>query len=399
MEMFTGVEYLKLDIANSFGLDKALFAERLAWVNRHLHELEDLWEQADEPMLYISGVMALRDAQAGMPIGHLVAFDACSSGLQLMAVMGGCLVTARNTGLVDPMVRSDIYTQCTQEMQQRVTLTPVDRKEVKQALMTRFYGSVANPKAIFGEDTPELAAFYAATQAVAPGPSDLMQDMLNAWQDGALEHRWTLPDGFVVHVKVMQQKLAKFEVDELNHATFSHIVYVNEGEKKGISLPANIVHSVDALVVREMNRRCNYDRAKVEKLQHAVSQELTARCVPVQDVSTQPFEQFLGTNVVLATRMDKLAGYSSEGLQRIYSRCCQLLRYEPFPIVCIHDSFKSHANDMNWVRLNYIEILAELADSTILQDILREITGTNGTLVKSTPDLSQYIRQSNYALS
>ena len=54
---------------------------------------------------------------------------------------------------------------------------------------------------------------------------------------------------------------------------------------------------------------------------------------------------------------------------------------------------------MNWVRLNYIEILAELADSTILQDILREITGTNGTLVKSTPDLSQYIRQSNYALS
>lgn len=247
MEMFTGVEYLKLDIANSFGLDKALFAERLAWVNQHLHELEDLWEQADEPMLYISGVMALREAQADMPIGHLVAFDACSSGLQLMAVMGGCLVTARNTGLVDPMVRSDIYTQCTQEMQQRVTLKPVDRKEVKQALMTRFYGSVANPKAIFGEDTPELAAFYAATQAVAPGPSDLMQDMLNAWQDGALEHRWTLPDGFVVHVKVMQQKLVKFEVDELNHATFSHIVYVNEGEKKGISLPANIVHSKQSM--------------------------------------------------------------------------------------------------------------------------------------------------------
>lgn len=41
-------------------------------------------------------------------------------------------------------------------MQQRVTLTPVDRKEVKQALMTRFYGSVANPKAIFGEDTTVL---------------------------------------------------------------------------------------------------------------------------------------------------------------------------------------------------------------------------------------------------
>ena len=148
-----------------------------------------------------------------------------------------------------------------------------------------------------------------------------------------------------------------------------------------------------------MNRRCNYDRAKVEKLLSAVRNELIQRGEGITDVSTQPFEQFLSTNVVLATRMDKLAGYSTEGLQRIDSRCCQLLRYDPFPIVCIHDSFKSHANDMNWVRLNYIEILAELADSTILQDILREITGTNGTLVKSTPDLSQYIRQSNYALS
>ena len=136
MEYFSGMDYLKLDIANSFGLDKEVFADRLAWVNQHLDELESLWQQADEPMLYASGVLALRSAQAGEPIGHLVAFDACSSGLQLLAVMGGCLITARNTGLVDPTVRSDIYTSCTSAMQQRVVLSPVDRKDVKQALMT-----------------------------------------------------------------------------------------------------------------------------------------------------------------------------------------------------------------------------------------------------------------------
>ena len=102
---------------------------------------------------------------------------------------------------------------------------------------------MANPRELFGEDTPELAAFYAAAQDVAPIPCELLQDMLAAWQDWALEHRWTLPDGFEVRVKVMQKKVMKFEVDELGHATFSHIVYVNEGEKDGISLPANITHS------------------------------------------------------------------------------------------------------------------------------------------------------------
>ena len=130
-----------------------------------------------------------------------------------------------------------------------------------------------------------------------------------------------------------------------------------------------------------------------------VAAELVQRQVLLRDVSQEQHDTFLATNIALDVHMDKLAGYSDLGLLRIWSRCQQLLRYNPFPIVCIHDSMKSHPNDMNWVRLNYIEILAELADSWILQDILREITHSQGTLTKSIPDLSTYIRQSNYALS
>lgn len=41
-----------------------------------------------------------------------------------------------------------------------------------------FYGSKAKPKEIFGEDTPELNAFYQAAQQVAPGAWELLQDLL-----------------------------------------------------------------------------------------------------------------------------------------------------------------------------------------------------------------------------
>ena len=41
MQKFNGVDYLKIDIANHYGLDKKLWDERLAWVNEHEDNLED----------------------------------------------------------------------------------------------------------------------------------------------------------------------------------------------------------------------------------------------------------------------------------------------------------------------------------------------------------------------
>ena len=92
-------------------------------------------------------------------------------------------------------------------------------------------------------DTPELKAFYNAAVELAPGAWELLQDLKAAWQPYALEHAWDLPDGYHARVKVMEKQETRVEVDELGGASFTYIYYVNQGQKKGISLAANTVHS------------------------------------------------------------------------------------------------------------------------------------------------------------
>lgn len=244
MKMYSGWNWLLIDAANNHGHDKLRFEERIEWAETHLSNLENLSDQAETKPLFIKAVMAIRKAQQGIPTGHMVAVDAVCSGVQLMSVLTGCVAGARATGLIDKGVRADAYNSLTEAM--NVILgggLTVPRKDAKAALMTSMYGSKKTPKDLFGEDTPELAAFYQAVQTIAPGAWELLQDLLNSWQPYALSHNWQLPDGFDARVKVMNKKELRIEVDELGGSTFSYEFYENQGEKKGISLPANVVHS------------------------------------------------------------------------------------------------------------------------------------------------------------
>lgn len=129
--------------------------------------------------------------------------------------------------------------------------------------MTHFYGSKAEPRAAFGEDTPQLRAFYQTIQELLPGADQLNQDLLSLWQPTALSHDWILPDGFDVRIKVMVRKEQDIEFLGNQYAVAS---YENLPTESGLSLGANIVHSIDGMVVREMGRRCNYNARKLSEL-------------------------------------------------------------------------------------------------------------------------------------
>lgn len=65
----------------------------------------------------------------------------------------------------------------------------------------------------------------------------------------------------------------------------------------------------------------------------------------------------------------------------------------------ILDEFQCHANNMNHLRQQYINVFAMLADSEILADILGQLHGCTGKYPKRSPDLAAKIRGSNYMLS
>lgn len=413
MQTFTGWQYLLIDLANQFGLDKLVFEERIKWAEDNLHQLEALAEHAETKPLYMKAMLAIRAAQQGKATGHLVGFDGVCSGIQIMSVITGCEAGATATGLVDPNVRADAYTMTTDVMNSILGGSlEVSRKDAKQCLMTSFYGSKLTPKTIFGEDTEELNAFYQAAQTVAPGPWELLQDLLASWQPFALEHGWKLPDGYDARIKVMEKVEARIEVDELDHATFTYEYHENIGSKKGLSNAANVVHSLDAYVLRSIHRRCNYDVEVVANALYWVNYTLEMRDLPeFNQPGVSPtgkiayyLEQYRRSGmadviIVPYINADTVHQLPSDLLEKLQTILEQMKAYKPFPVITIHDEFKCHPNHMNHLRQQYINIMAELAESDVLSDILTQIHGHSGKWIKKSQNLSEKIRMSNYALS
>jgi hypothetical protein len=413
MKFFTGWQWLLIDAANQFGHDKLRFEERITWTENNLGILEQLTDQADNKPLYQKAVMAIRKAQQGEPTGHMVGVDAICSGIQMMSVLTGCLAGAQATGLIDPDRRADAYTEATNLMLQHLNGggVNVSRGQAKDAVMTVFYGSKKQPKIIFGEETPELDAFYKAIQELSPGAWELLQVLLASWRSYALVHDWKLPDGFDARVKVMKRREVRIEVDELDHASFTYEFYENEGEKKGLSNVANVTHSMDAYVLREMHRRCNYDKDMVEGVDFNIECELIKR-----SMGEQPSDEYLSHKVkyyrdqynrsTLASAVilpyltsDTVRCLSTEHLQALAAITGGMLQHKTFPLVTVHDEFKAHANNVNWVRWHYREIMAEIADSNVLEDLLSQLYQSPGsTFDKFTFNLGDQIRKSNYAL-
>ena len=205
---------------------------------------------------------------------------------------------------------------------------------------------------------------------------------------------------------------ARIEVDELDHATFTYEFYENFGSKSGLANAANVVHSIDALVLREMHRRCNYDSEAIHPVRILIVEEQDRRrheeCEEETMLHGSKIDYYVGhwarsgfASSAILPHIDPLSirMVPSDLLDDLSILIETMVIHNPFPIITVHDEFKAHPNNINHMRQHYINILAELADSVIVSDILSQIHGTPGTFNKLSDDLSKHIRNSNYALS
>lgn len=322
-------------IANANGMDKNLWEERIDWAEKFVKmSYKDQLDYAEnqcteEPILMAKAINAHNEILKGNETGFMANLDATASGIQIMSAVTGCHASAIKVNLIDNNKRNDVYQDVATDMNNDFG-TAVTRTDLKKPIMTTFYGSNAQPKKLFGIGTPELEAFTNAMKNGLKGAYQLLLDIQRLQNPTAMSYQWTLPDGHTAYVPVMDAVDKKVEIAELNKATFTFRTKVNKPRDFDLSLPANIVHSIDAYIVRQLYRRA-YER-----------------------------------------------GYS---------------------IATIHDSFWSHVNNIEDVRIGYADELAKLAESTIIEDILNQVSGNNGTYTKYSNDLAQLIRKSNYALS
>jgi DNA-directed RNA polymerase len=322
----TKLDNLKIAIANHAGHDKLTWNDRIKWFNR---QLEWDMDQFDEPILGTKALGAYYDAKNGCKTGYVMSIDATASGLQIMSALSGCKDTARVCNMINTGTREDVYQMIADKMNVRLNgKYGVTRKMVKKPCMTTFYNSLANPKQTFNKH--QLKAFYETLDGLMPGAMEVMEAINEFWDYDNDIHQWTLPDGHVASVKVTEMVDVRVEIDELDHRTFTYRYNKQQPSENFRSLVANIVHSVDGYVAREMVRSC----------------------------------QAMGIE-----------------------------------LVHIHDCFVFSPDYLQYVAQSYREILAHIADSNLLSDILSEISGEYVPVEKLSDDLYADILDSEYMLS
>ena len=407
MKQYTGVEYLKIDIATQFGngLDKVLFEERIEWVDANEAKLEEIEDLAEDYYRYAAAVLAYRTTQKGEATGHMVGLDACASGPCILSVITGCKVGAANTGATG-QTRKDVYTINTDTMNEIMgTDKTYKRSDVKDAFMPHFYGSVEEPKKVFGEDTKELQAFYEATYRVCPGASMLLDVIDDLWDPNAFEYCWNLPDGHSVVSKVKTQIKPKIHIDTLiGEPTFIYQHDVNTPTEKGRFLHANVTHSIDGYIVRELTARCDYNAGQLRSAEILLLRRLQKNITSREGVMLYAEQMWHKHKALSIEGIECINTWSINEMGKEYCEALlvlvrELLRRPAFKVTTIHDEFKCHPNYMNWVRQTYIDLLAELAESNVLDDILSDVAQKEMSIEKLSTDLADDIRKAEYPLS
>lgn len=405
-KQYTGIQYMAIDVANHFGLDKLEFEDRIQWVKTNQDCLESLADKAEDKPLYVKSVNHFRKALQGLPTGHTVALDSCASGLQLMSVLTGCESGAYMTGLIDPNKRMDAYSKVTEYMSQLLDENiEVPRKDAKQALMTSLYGSMAKPKEIFGKGTPAYKAFYEVLSTKCKGAYALLRILLNAWDSSKEYNHWVLPDGYNAYIPVMQSITDRVKIEELNY-TMSVQTWVNKPMDFSLSICANAIHSVDAYVLRTLVRHVNYNTKQVKKTIGLIEEALLSEYVAPEHIveeAVMPIHLYIKTgiaDIVCIQHIEKIIHQLPHSmLRKLLHTLKTMLQHEPFEVITVHDSFACHANHCNTLRYWYKEILSEIAESTLLNHLLTQIYGEECNFKKINPNLASLIRNSNYGLS
>lgn len=398
-QTFTGRDYLKIDIANNFGLDKKNWDERIAWFDENEHRLGALVKQAEEPALFYAGTIAWQKTKAGKPSGYPISLDATCSGIQILACLAGDRQTAALVNVIDAGSRQDAYTSLYQHMVQQIgDNAKIERKQTKQAIMTSFYGSTAIPKTIFG-DGALLDVFHRTMEEKAPGAWEINQTMLAIWDPTVLEHDWVMPDNFHVRIKVMGSVTDTVHfLNEPFDVTFKKNLPTEEGR----SLSANMVHAIDGMIVREMTRRCSFDWNQVGKLTRLLAQKAGGRSKTRDKDATvmRLWANYLESGFLSARILDHL---DEENLGLVNHDSIALLvnslPMRPFEVLSVHDCFRCLPNYGNDLRRQYNNLLAEIAESDMLSFLVSQIRKQPTSINKMDPDLGRDIREANYALS
>lgn len=388
MQTFSARQWLLIDLANHMGHDKALFDVRLEKgreylntfkdvqsINELANTIEPLLKEADEPEMAAASCLAIFDSLQQKASGYTVGLDAVNSGVQLLSVLTCCESGMKATGCINTGVRPDFYALVGNNM--GITIL---RDVIKKGIVPYMYASEAIPMDVFGDNFDDFENAYKAT---VPGAAWAKDTLVNTWNSHADYHEWVLPDGHTSHVKVINtvDTQGKFKGRSF---TYRHSEQGTReaGENKTKANAANVTHSWDAYVLRELDARCNHNKDTLRKAITAIELHLT----------TEPSEHDANPELVriseLGLRFNAISihgiefvkrnclnGVDEEYLKRLRILAQTVLDLPSFHTKDVHDEFSCLPNYVNTMKYHYNCLLAESYASTWLFDVIEDLSG------------------------
>jgi hypothetical protein len=266
---------------------------------------------------------------------------------------------------------------------------------VKYAIMTSLYGSVAAPEGVFG-DSVEL--FYDTMEAMAPGAWDLNKGLQDLWtMFKSSDYGWVLPDNFHAYIETKTSELVPFTF--LN-TTYKLIRKIDGRPEFHKGLGPNLIHSIDGMIVREMFRRCSYDLKTITRVKDLLAMKAVGTTGKSASMVQTLWSHYKATGF-LSTRIFDYLFHDTMGLVDFTTikNLIDTLPAQPFEMISVHDCFRVHPNYGNDLRLQYRQILADINDSTMLQNLCSQIAERKIPVKKTGGLTRQTILNSNYCLA
>jgi DNA-directed RNA polymerase len=372
----TGLYWLKVHTANNWGIDKLSYDERVSWVDDNIKDIYDYaknpmdtveyWNEADEPLMFLSACKALLDHSEGIPVSLPVSLDATCSGLQLYSGLlmdkeGAEAVNVINRYEDGKVVRADVYTDiaevCNQALHDgnhptKITFTTMDgenklvttRKEVKD-LKDKINRALVK--------RPIMTIPYSVTKR---GMFEQIRDLLNEMEDD--EKVFWKGDKWVI---------AKILVELISEAVNTHIT----GASVGQAFIKEVIHDYystgsDAPLIWETPHfKFPVVQWKTKSKEHRVRSvfgRLTVQ-IPTSKINKQQQGNGIAPNLIHS--LDATLMYLTVEKLRAQGVSNYML---------IHDSFGVPPNDVHKLNTAVRESFVELFEGNPLDDWINQVS-------------------------
>lgn len=364
------------------GLDKEDFLSRAGKAKgmglTRLISVANTISDADDKAMAYQAIAMLEDALTKGIINQPIFLDWCSSGVSILSALTRDVKGMNSVGVFNSRP-GNFYQVVTNELNEALSLS-LNRTEVKSFTVPYYYGGDANVKEALGDDADTYAKIYAK---LVPGASAFRKESIDAWDESATSYDWECADGYQVSVPVLQDSKectvsfgghsykCHFKVQG-TRATMceSSFGFYRNNHTKGLG--ANLTHSQDALILREMVRMAHLTRqealdilarATVETGDFITHEEtgLVGRLLADwEDTNFPSVRWFEVLKECLGLRLP-------EALKAQLVQLANRLPEQEFDIICIHDEFGCLPEFTNNMRRNANTIYANLYRSNIME--------------------------------